>query len=167
MDYQTRILPTRECLCRMADGQVVERADAARVDLLLSLVAGADMVRSAIYGPLQSVHGISEGKFSLLMALYGEGPKLATELAATLGVTAATVSVMVKRMLAAPDPLIASEKVESDARARRIRLTESGRTLVEGVMPEHFQTIRAVSDTLTEAERETLTLLLRKLIRQS
>ena len=52
MDYQTRILPTRECLCRMADGQVVDRADAARVDLLLSLVAGADMVRSAIYGPL-------------------------------------------------------------------------------------------------------------------
>lgn len=167
MDYQTRMLPTRECLGRLADGRVVEPSDAARVDWLLSLVAGADMARHAIYGPLQTEYGISEGKFTLLMALYGEGPKLTTELAQKIGVTAATVSVMVKRMLAAEVPLIVSETLISDARVRRLSLSPAGRKLVESLIPNHFETIRRVSDTLTEAERETLTGLLRKMLRQA
>ncbi|MGN1208878.1 MAG: MarR family winged helix-turn-helix transcriptional regulator, partial [Duodenibacillus sp.] len=141
--------------------------DANRVDLVLSLAAASDMVRSAIYGPLQTSHGISEGKFSLLMMLYGEGPKLTTELAEALGVAAATVSVMVKRMLTSPEPLIASEKIDSDARARRIVLSEHGRSLVQELLPDHFAAMRAASDRLSATEREALTLLLRKLLGQS
>lgn len=166
MDYQARILPTRECLTNVIANAESRSDMASGIDLLLSLVAGADMVRARIYGPLASEHDISEGKFSLLMALYGEGPKLSTDLAQSIGVKPATVSVMVKRMLAAPVPLVSSESVEGDGRARRIALTQAGRDLVEAILPEHLEHIHSMCEGLTVTEREKLISLLRKLLKQ-
>lgn len=162
MEFQARIVPTRAMLERMPlEGAQV--SDAAGIEMMLNLFATADKVRACWYGPLQQQEDISEGKFSLLMALYGEGPLLASKLAARMGVKPATASIMVKRMLAAPHPLVAITVGETDRRERFVTLTEAGRSLLERLLPEHFAILRRFTTKLSTQERETFITLLKKL----
>ncbi len=56
-----------------------------------------------------------------------------------------------------PDP--------DDGRATRIALTKRGRAVTEKAMGEHFFHAKQIADRLTQHERETLTPILRKLLR--
>ncbi|MCO6524936.1 MAG: MarR family transcriptional regulator [Candidatus Schmidhempelia sp.] len=165
MEYRTRKLPTREILAR-AQKQDKHLVDISGVDLVLSLITTVDLIRSSIYTRLANEYDISEGKFTLLMSLYTEGETTSSELALRIGVTPATVSIMVKRMLAVPDPLISMTRNHQDGRSRLIELTPTGVKLLQNVLPDHLADIRSFAEVLNPQERESLIFMLRKLLRK-
>ena len=166
MNYKSRKLPSRETLAR-AQRFNDDIIDVSGVDLVLSLITTADLIRSNIYAQLTKDYDVSEGKFALLMSLYSEGETSAGDLALRIGVTPATVSVMVKRMLTTSNPLISMTKNDEDGRSRLITLTEAGITLIQNALPDHLKSIRAFAEVLNPQEQESLILMLRKLLRNS
>ncbi|MWN32041.1 MULTISPECIES: MarR family winged helix-turn-helix transcriptional regulator [unclassified Gilliamella] len=165
MNYNSRILPSRETLARAQrfNDDIVE---VSGVDLVLSLITTADVIRANIYAQLDKDYGVSEGKFALLMSLFSEGETCASDLALRIGVTPATVSVMVKRMLSASEPLISMSKNDDDGRSRLIALTNAGERLIQDALPNHLKAIRAFAQVLDSQEQESLILMLRKLLRK-
>ena len=158
MDYQARILPTRDMLCRMSH-EWSDEPDVEGIELMLNLLTAADVVRSRVSAQLAAFN-LSEGKFSLLMALFGEGPMGTLKLSERIGVKPSTVSVMVKRMTADAEPLVAVAAGEADRRERVIALTSAGRRRVEAVLPGHLAELRRFSSQLQADERENLIRLL-------
>lgn len=158
MDYQARILPTRDMLRRMSH-ELSDETDVEGIELMLNLLTAADGVRSRVSAQLAAFN-LSEGKFSLLMALFGEGPMGTLKLSERIGVKPSTVSVMVKRMTADAEPLVAVAAGEADRRERVIALTSAGRRRVEAVLPGHLAELRRFSSQLQADERENLIRLL-------
>ena len=158
MDYQARILPTRDMLRRMSH-ELSDETDVEGIELMLHLLTAADGVRSRVSAQLAAFN-LSEGKFSLLMALFGEGPMGTLKLSERIGVKPSTVSVMVKRMTADAEPLVAVAAGEADRRERVIALTSAGRRRVEAVLPGHLAELRRFSSQLQADERENLIRLL-------
>ncbi len=158
MDYQARILPTRDMLRRMSH-ELSDETDVEGIELMLNLLTAADGVRSRVSAQL-AAFDLSEGKFSLLMALFGEGPMGTLKLSERIGVKPSTVSVMVKRMTADAEPLVAVAAGEADRRERVIALTSAGRRRVEAVLPGHLAELRRFSSQLQANERENLIRLL-------
>lgn len=158
MDYQARILPTRDMLRRMSH-ELSDETDVEGIELMLNLLTAADGVRSRVSAQL-AAFDLSEGKFSLLMALFGEGPMGTLKLSERIGVKPSTVSVMVKRMTADAEPLVAVAAGEADRRERVIALTSAGRRRVEAVLPGHLAQLRRFSSQLQANERENLIRLL-------
>lgn len=158
MDYQARILPTRDMLRRMSH-ELSDETDVEGIELMLNLLTAADVVRSRVSAQLAAFN-LSEGKFSLLMALFGEGPMGTLKLSERIGVKPSTVSVMVKRMTADAEPLVAVAAGEADRRERVIALTSAGRRRVEAVLPGHLAELRRFSSQLQANERENLIRLL-------
>lgn len=165
MNYNSRTLPSRETLARAQrfNDDIVE---VSGVDLVLSLITTADLIRANIYAQLDKDYGVSEGKFALLMSLFSEGETCASDLALRIGVTPATVSVMVKRMLSVSEPLISMSKNSDDGRSRLIALTNAGERLIQDALPNHLKAIRAFAQVLDSQEQESLILMLRKLLRK-
>ena len=158
MDYQARILLTRDMLCRMPH-KLSDETDVEGIELMLNLLTAADGVRSRVSAQL-AAFDLSEGKFSLLMALFGEGPMGTLKLSERIGVKPSTVSVMVKRMTADAEPLVAVAAGEADRRERVIALTSAGRRRVEAVLPGHLAELRRFSSQFQADERENLIRLL-------
>lgn len=158
MDHQARILPTRDMLRRMPH-ELSDEIDVEGIELMLNLLTAADGVRSRVSAQL-AAFDLSEGKFSLLMALFGEGPMGTLKLSERIGVKPSTVSVMVKRMTADAEPLVAVAAGEADRRERVIALTSAGRRRVEAALPGHLEELRRFSSQLQADEREHLIRLL-------
>lgn len=166
MDYKVRVLPTREALSRVHQQQKLKDTISG-VDLVLNLITTADLIRSNIYSRLEEQYQISEGKFILLMSLYAEGETTSSDLALRIGVASATVSIMVKRMLNANQPLIVTHSNQLDGRSRLISLSDEGYNLIQTILPEHYDNIRVFSDVLDDSEKESLIIMLKKLLRKS
>lgn len=158
------MIPSRQTL-RGVNGNAPSDLDVAGVDLILHLMSAVEVIRSSVYTRLHEETGLSEGKFSLLMSLRDAGQPVSTgRLAAHLGVADATVSVMVKRMLAEETPLISRRADPEDRRAVLVGLTKTGKALLDRSLPDHFARIAEFSAPLNEKERDQLVDLIKKLL---
>ena len=88
-------------------------------------------------------------------------------LAHHLGVTDATVSIMVSRMLKESEPLVVRRVSKLDRRAVVVSITPAGEDLLKSVLPRYSADIVAFSQSLTRSEQLLLTGLLKKLITSS
>ena len=166
MKPRQRLLPARENILS-ALPQAGSPAHLAAVDLLLHLTCAADVAREEVYRPLQDDIGLSEGKFSLLMTLRGAGGEMSVGmLAQCLGVSDATVSIMVSRMLKESRPLVRRTVSTLDRRAVTVAITDEGESVLESVLPRHQHTILRFAGALTLSEQLLLVGLLKKLIEQ-
>lgn len=148
-----------------ANPQTVGQENLSAVDLLLHLTCAADIAREEIYHPLQDAARLSEGKLSLLMTLKDAGGEMSIGmLAQHLGVTDATTSIMISRMLKEVQPLVERSTSKLDHRAVMVRITARGEQVLASVLPEHYRKVLAFSETLTQAEQLLLVGLLKKLI---
>ena len=139
--------------------QTAGQENLSAVDLLLHLTCAADIAREEIYRPLQDTARLSEGKLSLLMTLKDAGGEMSIGmLAQHLGVTDATTSIMISRMLKEAQPLVERSTSTLD------RITARGEQVLASVLPEHYRKVLAFSETLTQAEQLLLVGLLKKLI---
>lgn len=161
MDFQKRILPARGRIHHPGLPEISPE-DQAGIDMVLNLMSAGDIIRHGIYSDLER-HGISEGKFSLLVNLSHAGALSVQEAARRMGVAAATVSVMVRRMLAAREPLIAARPDPDDGRGRLLELTDVGRRLLSDVFPQHIEAVRRFAMLYNNLERDTLVALLERI----
>lgn len=123
----------------------------------LSLAASMDRECAALLSP----HGLSEGRFVLLLLLdastYGLAPNVLAEQA---GVTRGTVTGLLDGL--EREELIERHSDASDRRALRVQLTATGKRVAKSVFEQHGRWLGGLSRNLSAAERKQLAVLLEK-----
>src|SRR5262245_48809294 len=167
-------IPRYECLIEAS--KEFPDLDPSAVEAFLHLLLTGDDV-FAVSEKNLSEHGISHGRFGVLMLLWRSnqprtdespadgdcmvGPRTPAELADAAGVTRATMTGLIDTL--ERDGLVKREPDPDDRRMMSVRLTARGERFLRDFLPTHFKSIATVMDTLTEAERKTLVRLLGKI----
>ncbi len=161
-------LPRYECLLEAA--KLYPALDPSACEALLHLLRAGDEVAAIIERELGE-HGISHGRFGVLMLLWQacdeQKPAGLTpaELADKAGVTRATMTGLVDTLVR--DNFVRREADTEDRRMMRVVLTTKARNFLEKILPGHFRTIAELMHPLSEAERKTLARLLNKVLQHS
>lgn len=115
------------------------------------------------FGEEFALHGLSPGRYAVLMALYARNGSLApSELADRLGVTRATITDLLRGLVR--DKLVAYASAdERDRRRKAVALTAKGRKLLGGLVPEIFTQMAALVAPLSRQEIVLLLQLLSKI----
>lgn len=92
--------------------------------------------------------GLTNGQFSLLMALNGPAPPRPSDLVAFLGMDRATVTAMLKPL--ARRGLVRSARDAADGRERRLLLTPAGHAALLAALPVWRATHDALDSALAE-----------------
>lgn len=154
-----RFIPTREMLEK--DAKIVPAINPSSIIAMLRVLEAAVEIQHAIFDVLERDYQLSEGKLHVMIALHHEVDGLApSQLAERAGVTRATISAMLHRMTR--DGLTYSFSDSNDGRAKKVCLTEKGRSFMEAVLPGHFLRITKLMRRLSEKEQEELIDLLKK-----
>ncbi len=144
-----------------------QRPDLARRFNATEIAAAQDLLRTAkkllgAFGEEFAVHGLSPGRYAVLMALLARDAALApSEIAERLGVTRATITGLIAGLVG--DGFIAYVAADADDRRRRaVAVTAKGRRLLGEVVPEIFHQMTELFAPLSATERATLLKLLNK-----
>lgn len=160
-------VPRYECLFEAS--KLFPDLDPSATEVFLHLLrAGDEAYRVA--GAHLAEHNLSQGRFMVLMLLHnkicqGNRPCTPAELADLSGVTRATMTGLIDTL--ERDDLVKREPDLNDRRMMSVTLTDKGRTLLQTVMPPHFQRMASLMERLSETERKTLVELLNKITRQA
>jgi MarR family 2-MHQ and catechol resistance regulon transcriptional repressor len=100
-------------------------------------------------------------EFGILEALHHKGPLLLGEIQRKVLVTSGGITYLVDRLVA--KGLVTREPSPEDRRARYAVLTPAGKALIAGIFPAHAERLRHLLSSLSAAEQEQVTVLLRKL----
>lgn len=170
-------LPRYECLLEAA--REFPELDPAAAEAYLHLLRTADDV-FALSEVRLAAHGISQGRFGVLMLLWrcaeprvgdvpltrGDcGPRTPAELAEAAGVTRATMTGLIDTL--ERDGYVVREPDASDRRMLLVHLTPKAETFLRRFVPIHFRGATQVMSKLTEAECKTLVRLLGKIQQQA
>ena len=143
---------------------VIPEINPAAVLAMLRILQSSAAIREQIFAVLEQKYQLSEGKLSVMMVLYEHSEGVAPSvLAENAGVSRATISVMLHRMLR--DKLIRLNSDREDGRGKLVHLTAAGRKFLSGILPEHFLRISQTMGRLNQDEQEQLIVLLQKLVR--
>lgn len=166
-------LPRYECLLEAA--REFPDLDPSAAEAYLHLLRTADEVFALSEARL-TAHGISQGRFGVLMLLWrcsaprtgdvpitrGEcGPRTPAELAEAAGVTRATMTGLIDTL--ERDGFVVREPDPSDRRMLLVNLTPKAEEFLRRYLPLHFRGAREVMGALDESERKTLVHLLTKI----
>jgi DNA-binding MarR family transcriptional regulator len=113
---------------------------------------------------LATASALKPGQFQVLAALRRRDPQPmnATELARAAILTSGAMTAVLDRL--EEQGLVRRQIDGEDRRARRITITEKGRTLIDRALDQRTAQHRAVNAALTIEEREALSDILRKLL---
>jgi DNA-binding MarR family transcriptional regulator len=131
-----------------------------------ALAAAQDLLRAAkrmlgAFSDAFAIHGLSPGRYAVLMALDVRRPSLApSEIAERLGVTRATVTGLVDGL--ARDGLVRFAAEAGDRRRKAVSLTPKGDAVIEGALPDIFRRMADLTAPLTVEERGVMLRLLGK-----
>jgi DNA-binding MarR family transcriptional regulator len=108
--------------------------------------------------------GLTAGQFQVLAELHGRelSPMTASGLARAIVLTSGGMTPVLDQLEARG--LIRRQIDSEDRRARRITITEKGRSAVNGALNQQITRYHAISSELLVEERETLSAILRKLL---
>lgn len=154
-EIPTRDTPALQVAARRADLRDIDPA---------AIGAAQDLLRTAkrmlgAFAEAFAAHGLSPGRYSMLMALDAARPSLApSEIADRLGVTRATITGLIEGLVR--DGLVADAPDAADRRRKAVALTPKGEALLEVVLPDIFQRMADLTSPLSEPERLTLQKLL-------
>ena len=157
-DLTLRDTPALEALGR-------RRAALGHIDPA-ALTAAQDFLRVAkrmlgAFGEAFGVHGLSPGRYAVLMALDVQRPSMApSEIAALLGVTRATVTGLIDGLMR--DGLVVCTTEGSDRRRKAIAMTRKGEALIDVVVPDIFKRMADLTAPLSPDERRMAVRLLGK-----
>ncbi len=160
MKWYNREFPSKEVLTGFAEK--VPEINVSALRLLLQILQAANQIQHDIYDALEKEHKLSEGKLAVMILLYfacdGISP---SQLADKAGVTRATISAMLHRMIR--DGLAYSFSDAEDGRGKVVSLTELGRRFMQEILPDHFLRVARLMNKLNQAEQEQLVQLLQKI----
>lgn len=144
---------------------VIPEINPAAVLAMLRILQSSAAIREQIFAVLEQKYQLSEGKLSVMMVLYEHSEGVAPSvLAENAGVSRATISVMLHRMLR--DNLIQTASDTADGRGKVIKLTPAGREFLSNLLPDHFLRISQTMGRLNAQEQEQLIQLLHKLVQK-
>ncbi len=162
-------LPRYECL-QEASQRFPDLDPSAMVAYLHLLRAGTDCLEFS--HEYLSAHGVSSGRFTVLMLLLqgqacGEKAEVVTpaELADMAGCTRATMTGLIDTL--ERDSLVKRVPDSKDRRMMTVSLTAKGTTLLTKMLPGHFKRLARLMACLSESERKTLVRLLGKVSSQA
>lgn len=154
------VFPTRKELEKYAEK--IPEIEPSAVLAMLRISQAAEYVRAAINDVLASQYHLSRGKLRVMFVLYQMTDGIAlSQLADRAGVTRATITTMVKRMVR--DGLTEVAIDQTDKRGKKVRLTAQVREFMDDVLPDHYLRISMLMSRLSEAEQTQLIFLLTKL----
>lgn len=156
----SRTLPDQQTIQRMASRY--PEIDIPSVEACLAFLDTS----TAFYDSVDSYfahHHLSRGKFTLLMQLVeaDEDGLLPSEFAERAGVTRASVTSLLDGL--ERDKLITRQPHSVDRRMLTVHMTDSGRELMNKILPEHFGWIKEWMENLSDREKKTFIKLLTKL----
>jgi DNA-binding MarR family transcriptional regulator len=154
-------LPRYECLLGAA--QRYPSLQPSACDAFLNLLRTGDHVFEA-EGRFLSQHGISQGRFTVLMLLNRCGEQeysTPAELADAAGVTRATMTGLLDTL--EKDGWARRETDPTDRRTLRVRLTATGDAFLQQTLPDYFRCVADLMDPLNEEERRQMVGLLQKI----
>jgi DNA-binding MarR family transcriptional regulator len=153
-------VPQFECLLERA--RRYPELDPSAMEAFLHLLRTSTDVFEA-FRILLAKHEISQGRFTVLVLLNRdpERPVNLADLAECSRVTRATMTGLIDTL--ERDGLVRREPSAGDRRMLLVRLTASGRTYLDKILPDYFRRVAAVMSRLTEAERKTLVTLMGKI----
>jgi DNA-binding MarR family transcriptional regulator len=138
--------------------------DVEALALVGRLFRVVELAEAELAPPLRA-HGLDSGWFDLMAALRRAGPPYElhpTELMATTMLTSGGMTKRIDRLVGAglverrPDP--------GDGRATLVRLTRRGKRIADAALETHIAGDERLLGALSQAERRTLDVLLRKLL---
>jgi DNA-binding MarR family transcriptional regulator len=152
-------LPRYECL--LAAAERYPSLEPSACDAFLNLLRTGDTVFAG-EGRFLAKHGISQGRFTVLMLLNrcGEASTPAA-LAEEAGVTRATMTGLLDTL--EKDGWAQREMDPNDRRTVLVRLTPAGEAFLERTLPEYFRCVSTIMEPLDEDERRQLVGLLQKI----
>lgn len=156
-------MPTLEQIQALVSRQGGKICDAYDLLLILKLMHVGDYAHHEILDSLDKNHGISEGRFLLLVSLREAGTLKITDLAQKLGVSAASASVMISRMLKDKEPLIVRHSNQEGGYSFVVSLSPKGEELVDRLISLHLKRVHDLISPLALEERKCLFELLSKL----
>lgn len=153
------VLPTREEL--VSHSRLVPEIEPSAVLAMLSILNSSAEIRAAVTEVLERDYKLSEGKLCVLIVMHQHPEGVApSELARHAGVTRATISVMLQRLVR--DGLAAAVADQEDGRGKLVRLTTQGLAFMQEILPRHYLRISKLMGRLSEAEQDELIRLLKK-----
>ena len=155
-----RDLPRVEVL--EAESRVFSSLDPTTVLAFLSvMIVAADVERNV--EPHFARYGLSQGRFIVLLALRRRPEHTATpaDLADHAAVTRATMTGLLDGL--EKDGLVERSHRKDDRRSLDVRLTKKGLTLIERILPDHYERIGELMSKLNKAEKKQLVALLGKM----
>lgn len=154
------IIPTEEELKRHA--RVVPEIDPSSVLTMLHIIDAYGKIRHQIMDVVERDYNLSEGKLIVMASLYQEQKPLALSvIAQRVGVTKATITTMIQRMVR--DGLVTIMASPDDGRSKLAALTETGMTLMNQVLLDHYGRISKLMERLSTDEQQQLRSLLEKI----
>ena len=163
MIFQLTTPPPREDISKLLDEGSTSEDVVLSLEIALCLMAADSRLKEVIFAPLLEKTGITEGKLSLLMVLRQAGEPLSVvEIAKRIGVSAPTTSTMLRRMLAAQEPLVETKPSAADARSMLVSLSPAGRSLLRDILPDHFSRVTALSQSMSASKKKKFIELLRR-----
>ena len=157
-DFVLRDTPALDALERRRE--TLPDIDPAALAAAQDLLRGAKRLLNA-FGEVFAGHGLSPGRYAVLMALDVERPSLApSEIADRLGVTRATVTGLIDGLLR--EGFVTLAPAAADRRRKSITLTPRGDALLDVVVPDIFRRMAELTQPLSPEERSTTVRLLGK-----
>ena len=163
-------LPRYECLIEAAKDY--PELDPSACEAFLHLLRTGD--EAFLYAEQNlTEHGISNGRFGVLMLLWGDAQNPAAiaegitpaELADRSNVTRATMTGLVDTL--ERDGFVKRAADLADRRMMRVTLTRKAEGFLKRLLPGHFQRMAALMDPLTVDERKTFVTLLDKILQNA
>ena len=159
-------LPRYECLLEAS--REFPELDPSATEVFLNLLRTGDEAFRVVESHLAR-HNITQGGFSVLMALWGCGREPGVDsklcpaaLADRTSVTRATMTGLVDTL--ERDGLVRRAPDPNDRRMMTVELTPRGESRLREILPNHFRQMAWLMAPLSESERKTLVRLLTKLL---
>lgn len=108
-----------------------------------------------------SDHGLTLPQFGVLEVLYHKGDLKICEIIEKTLSTSGNMTVIIRNLEL--DGMVVRIQDPEDKRAQRIRITSLGIDIMDKIFPKHLLELEAWADVLTEAEKDNLIQLLKKL----
>lgn len=130
------------------------------LDTFIKLSRAAESVNKRVNEHLHA-HDLSVSQFGVLEALYHLGPMPVGQLANKILRSSANLTLVIDNLV--KRGLAARERRADDRRAVQVSLTDAGRDLVAGILPDHVAGVVNAFAALSPDDQSTLGALCRKL----
>ena len=130
------------------------------LDCYIKLSRAAESVSQQINAHLRD-HDLTISQFGALEALYHLGPMQSGEIGQKILKTSGNMTMVIDHL--EKRGLVTRQRREDDRRCVDIHLTETGRTLIEAILPAHVAGVVATLSALTATEQTQLAALCRTL----